>query len=233
MIKLKTMKRNILIFILLITILSACVQKKSPKLERFEGETVATLQTPANELAENFPPDFPADTMALEEILLTTETPKLTELVITNPSGNEILLTVTPTKSISNPYPTQPIGPTQTNGSTPTIMPTLRNPIWTGTWNIWFQDDTGDYLIGVMVVNVDGNLVNGTAELGKIDYLFKGTLSTDKSKVDGDWYAGNREGTFWWQMIAEHIFVGSWDERFGFCGEGESLVRPSNCRRLP
>lgn len=224
------MKRNILIVTLLLAILSGCGRKNLP-LQRFEGETVATLQISLDEEADGYLTTTPTNPQSTQETTLPTTTAPV------DPLGDEAQATSTLPVIVGTSYPAQVSTPPPalalTGGPTLTATPTLANPVWTGKWNIWFQDKTGDYIKAVMTVTLSGNQLTANTTLKNNDYLFTGTLLTEAAKVEGKWFTGSDEGKFWWQMIAADTFAGSWDGRFGFCGDRESEEQPTACRRIP
>jgi hypothetical protein len=231
MIKSKTMKKNILLFLGLIIILAGCGKQKQPELQRFEGETVATLQTPAISIIDE------SLTSTAEALLGPGETPGFLTSEPTRAPGDDV--GTTPTITQASPDQNQ-ITTTEAyplSSTTPQFTETpptpLGDPVWVGTWNIWYQNSTGTYTASTMSVQISGDQLTGTSTLNNMDFTFTGEFTNQGKEIEGKWKTSQNVGNFWWQMIYANTFVGSRDDRFGFCGDRMSTNRPDTCRKLP
>jgi hypothetical protein len=220
------MKKPIVLTLAVLLLLSACNGRKTSELERFAGETVATIvgspepTNPHESIATK-----PAETASLVETPPVSEDSSSTPL-ITDDSMPTAELTI-PTDEGSYPFETPG---TQTNN--PITTPSPFEADWSGAWNIWFQDRSGAYLHSNMTLQVQGNNVSGSAKIGEVEYTFIGSNSDDKDQVKGEWKATGSNSIFWWIMTRDGQFSGSWGERFGFCGNKQT-IQPADCRRIP
>ena len=212
------MNRKILLILVMLFLLAGCGRSKPPEVQSFEGQTVATLQTPAS----------------MADLVATPESKEQEVLPAAEQASD-----VTPDEILppdreqpSNDIPELPYPLDNPDTATPSFTTTLITPVWAGPWNIWYQRGTGNYDMAVLTLAVSGNEVNGTATFGVIDYFFKGIIQADQSQVEGDWNDGQQEGKFWWQMNSENVFLGSREARFGFCGNRKAAVQPQNCRKI-
>lgn len=225
------MSRKILLVLLLLLLLSGCGRKKEEELQRFEGEIVATLQTPGISLDQIY------GTETTQPFQSTEETPQPSQFIPT-------LTPVVATDATSTiPQPTQqPYGfenttlaPLASNTPVFSMTPTstLGMGVWEGHWNIWYQNSRGNYSSSVMTVQIAGTQFSASATIDNINYSFKGRVILQGSEVEGEWKTLQTEGDFWLQMVSSDSFVGSREVRFGFCGNREDVERPDLCRKLP
>jgi len=219
------MKWKIIFVLVLLLLLAGCGRKKVPDLQSFEGVTVATLQTPFSLMDET----------SLSETALalpgSEETPYPTALEPTQAAGDGLGLNPTAAQGNLNPYLINT--PLPTNQFTLTPPPTQGSSVWDGNWNIWYQNSSGAYLFSVMNIQVSEAQFSGTATINVVDYTFKGDFNTEGTEAAGKWKTVQVEGSFWWQMISDNTFVGSRENRFGFCGDRISANRPGSCRKMP
>jgi hypothetical protein len=124
-----------------------------------------------------------------------------------------------------NAYPTEDL--TQT----PTQSPDVSN--WEGVWNIWYQTASGGYTPAELTVQVNGTKLTGLAKIGGVDFSFTGDIFELGTQVEGEWQTASDEGAFWWRMNSAETFVGSRENRFGFCGNRASDDQPNPCREIP
>lgn len=151
---------------------------------------------------------------------------------------------VSPTKETATATPVTPtmsatattVTTAPTNATTPqpsaTFTPTAVPINWSGDWHIWFQSTTGKYVHSIMTLSVINDKVFGSANIDGTDYRFDGIIY-EENKVSGEWHTTNRDVRFWWVPETENQFLGSWAERFGFCGDKVNAVQPENCMKLP
>ena len=225
------MSRKILLVLLLLLLLSGCGQKKKSELQRFAGETVATLQTLVQPVDQIFIGDSTQTFQSSEE---TPQPPQF------NPTLTPEIATVI---TSTNLQPTQP--PYGFESTTPAPLAsatialtsnpssTLGVPVWAGSWNIWYQNSSGNYYASVMTVQISGTQFSATTTINNINYSFRGDLIKQGSEVEGEWETLQTDGTFWLQMVSSDSFVGSNEARFGFCGDREAADRPDSCRKMP
>lgn len=225
------MCRKIVTILFIVLLLSGCGGKEVPELQSFQGETVATLQTPFSQTNQIFVTD---DMLAVQG---SGETPEPTHLSAILAPEDEPGMESVPSQTIENPSEPQPPKSTPLASATlqlkVTSTPSLGIFVWEGNWNIWYQNSNGDYSSAVMNVQITGDRLSATADLNGSNYTFNGEISPDSSEVTGKWQASENDGSFWWQMISSTTFVGSSGSRFGFCGERDSDNRPASCRRTP
>lgn len=231
MIKSKAMNRKILIILVLALLLAGCGKQTQPALQPFEGETVATLQTPFSLM------DEASITENEDSLPVSGETPLPAALEPTRAPEDEQAISPVITQTNPNPYLIETTQPnplsSATIQTTVTPAPTLGTPVWVGTWNIWYQNSTGTYTASTMSVQISGDQLTGTSTLNNMDFTFTGEFTNQGKEIEGKWKTSQNVGNFWWQMIYANTFVGSRDDRFGFCGDRMSTNRPDTCRKLP
>lgn len=232
-IKSDSMYRKMLLLLLLLFLLSGCGQRRQPDVEHFQGDVVATLQKPVSQPV----PDFVEVTPPPSED--PQPSPQASQVIPTNtPEG-----TLTPTSTESNPqvtgYPvsteTASLTPTPSRTANPvqTPTPTLGNPVWEGVWKIWYQMINGGYIPAELTIQVSGTRVTGSAKIDGKDYTFDGDITMQGTQVVGEWETTSTTGTFWWRINSADTFVGSRENRFGFCGNRGMAVQPNPCREIP
>jgi len=231
MIKSDLMNRRILLFLLLLALLSWCGQRRQPDVEHFQGDVVATLQKSASkEVADSVeltPPPYEAPLPSPQtlEPILTTPTAIMLTPTVPNPQATTYppnYGTVVPTQ---NAYPTEDL--------TRTPAPIPGDTDWEGVWNIWYQDRRGGYTTAELTVQISGTRLTGTAKIDGTDFSFKGDIYAQGTQVEGEWQTASDEGEFWWRMDSSDIFVGSRENRFGFCGNRLTTIQPNPCREVP
>ena len=216
------MKAKLFFYVLVLAILSAC--NANPKIEAFNGETVATLQTPAkieNQIfvtesapgsndseSDLLPEELAATKMALDEADFLISDDNLDQ-------GDENNLS-----EQANP------------NATPTITPTLGIPIWEGKWAVWFQNNNGSYSRGTMELTSNSEGISGEVILDEFTIKLTGGLVDNGRQAKGGWEGGNEKGDFWWRLNYEGFFTGSRNTRFGFCGSQVHETRPDPCREV-
>lgn len=134
----------------------------------------------------------------------------------------------------SSPTPTRTTTPkaTATFSPSPTATITPMPFVWSGDWYIWYQSTTGKYVQTVMILTEIGGNVFGNATIDGVGYTFEGTIGSNNI-VSGVWRTENRTVRFWWEPKDEDQFLGSWAERFGFCGNKLEAVQPEPCIITP
>lgn len=231
MIKSDLMSRKIALILVLLFLLTGCGNRPQPDVEHFQGDVVATLQKPIIEVTPE----------PLETIIPTNQaadnTPTTSQPVPTEAPGS------TPTPTPSNPqstsYPvqtgtiTQTPQPSATANLTPAPTITIGVPVWEGVWKIWYQNSSGSYIPAELTLQVSEGRVSGTARIDGVDFTFKGDVSIDGTQAEGEWKTGSNKGRFWWRMNSADTFVGSRENRFGFCGNRTTAVQPNPCREVP
>lgn len=239
MIKSDLMKRTLLVCLSLLLLLCGCGNRPQPDVEHFQGEVVATLQKPISEVTPE----------PLETVLPTNQaadfTPEASQPAPTDAPGS------TPTPTELNPqttsYPVQTGTITQTPqpsatanltqvptaNLTPAPTTTIGVPVWEGVWKIWYQNSSGGYVPAELTLQVSEGRVSGTARIDGVDFTFKGDVSIDGTQSEGEWKTGSNKGRFWWRMNSADTFVGSRENRFGFCGNRTTAVQPNPCREVP
>jgi len=230
MIKSALMSRKMLLILILVLLLSGCGQRRPPDVEHFQGEVVTTLQKPVGQatptpLETSLPPS--------EETELTPQasqpTPTETPVGTPSPTSSSPLSTGYPVTTgtstlIPEPYPTANL--TQS----PTL--TLGVPAWQGAWKTWYQTVNGGYTLAELTIQVNGTRLTALANIDGIDYTFKGDIYAESAQVEGEWQTATNTGSFWWRMNSKDTFVGSRENRFGFCGN-RAAVQPNPCREVP
>lgn len=134
----------------------------------------------------------------------------------------------------SSPTPTRTETPKATAIFTP-IPSVTKTPmpfIWSGDWYIWYQSTTGKYVQTIMVLTEIGGNVFGNATIDGIAYTFEGTIGGNNNVI-GEWRTATRTVRFWWEPKDSDQFLGSWAERFGFCGNKLEAVQPEPCMITP
>lgn len=225
------MNRILLSIMALLVLLAGCGRKSQPEIQGFEGVTVATLRTPVNLMVEVSTPEtelfFPD----------SSETPLAATMEPTHTPGYGAVVTSNPTQTNANPYPF--VSPEPNPQPTTIPYPIVTLPIsqqysnWNGTWNIWYQNNTGTYVSSVLSIQVIDFQFSGTATINSTEYTFKGDFNIEGDEAQGKWNTSRAEGNFWWQMVSTNTFLGSRDSRSGFCGDRVSTNRPDSCRKLP
>ncbi len=225
------MSQKTIFILVMLLILCGCGRKVTPELQSFEGVTVATLQTPFSLM------DDASLTGTALSIPGSAETPPPTALEPTHAPGDVVGTGVNPTQTSVNP--SQVAGTQLTPFSTATPQSTLTppppggNPTWEGTWNIWYQNSTGAYSSSVLSLQVSDGQFSATANINSEEYTFKGDFNQAGDEANGKWKTTRADGEFWWQLISSTTFIGSREDRFGFCGDRVSTDRPGSCRKLP
>ena len=222
------MSRKVFLIVAFLMLLSGCGQRRQPDVEHFQGDVVATLVKTVDIAAietmqTNFPPESAVE--------ITPEPPQESELTLTEESPaptQEELQPVTYPGRASSPTPV--LSPT--SSFTPTVTPTLGVPVWEGTWKVWYQTVSGGYLAADMRILVSGTNLTGTTRFDGVDYAFQGEIYADNTQVRGDWKTASNTGSFWWRMNSAETFVGSRDNRFGFCAS-RGADQPGGCREIP
>ena len=230
MIKSADMNHKILLIFALILILWGCGSKELPAIQRFQGETVATLQTMVSQDISN------VVTMTTTLTLQVGQTPQPDEPIKTSTPDVFIVPIATNTPTVAQAYPvvTSTLSPAAPDPEeTPILLLPVVNPDWSGLWNAWYQNQRGDYAQFVLYIQVDNGKLTGSATIESLKYDFTGVILENGSQVKGDWVSTRENGTFWWRILSDDIFAGSRDNRFGFCGNRENPERPDHCRELP
>lgn len=200
-------------------------------MEHFQGEVVATLQRPISQATPT-----PLDT-SLPPSIDPEETLPPTEPFPTDTPG--VTLTATEANPQITGYPvetgtsTQTPQPSATAILTPTLTPTLGVPVWQGVWNIWYQTASGGYTPAELTVQINGTRLTGLTKIDGVDYTFKGDIYSQGVLVEGEWQTASNTGRFWWRMNSANTFVGSRENRFGFCGNRATADQPNPCREVP
>lgn len=230
MIKSADMNHKILLIFALLLVLSGCSSKELPAVQRFQGETVATLQTMVSQDISN------VVTMTTTLTVQVGQTPQPDEPIKTSTPDVFIAPIATNTPTVAQAYPvvTSTLSPAvQYPEETPTVTPPVVNPDWSGLWNAWYQNQRGDYEQFVLSIQVIAGKLTGSATIESLKYDFTGVILENGGQVKGDWVSTQENGTFWWRILSDDIFAGSRDNRFGFCGNRENPERPDHCRELP
>jgi hypothetical protein len=230
MIKSADMNHKILLIFALLLVLSGCSSKELSAVQRFQGETVATLQTMVSQDISN------VVTMTTTLTLQVGQTPQPDEPIKTSTPDVFIAPIATNTPTVAQAYPvvTSTLSPAvQYPEETPTVTPPVVNPDWSGLWNAWYQNQRGDYEQFVLSIQVIAGKLTGSATIESLKYDFTGVILENGGQVKGDWVSTQENGTFWWRILSDDIFAGSRDNRFGFCGNRENPERPDHCRELP
>ena len=218
----------VLVFLFLST---GCGKKPQPDVEHFQGEVVATLQKPVSQATPN-----PLDT-SLPPSIDPEETLPPTEFFPTDTPGDAFTATEEnlPTTGylVETGISPQTPQPSVTAIFTPTLTPTLGVPVWQGVWNIWYQTASGGYTPAELTVQISGIRLTGLAKIDGVDYTFKGDIYSEGVLVEGEWQTASNSGTFWWRMNSADTFVGSREDRFGFCGNRAAADQPNPCREVP
>ena len=231
MIKSDLMSRRLLLVLVLLMLLSGCGQRRPPDVEHFQGEVVTTLQKPVGQatptpLETNLPPSEETELTPQATQPTPTETPVGTPSPTSSiPQSTGYPVTAGTSTLIPEPYPTANL--TQS----PTL--TLGVPAWQGVWKIWYQSVSGGYTPTELTLQVTGATLVGTARIEGVDYTFKGDILTQGTQVEGEWQTASNSGTFWWRMNSAETFVGSRENRFGFCGNRATAIQPNPCREVP
>ena len=231
MIKSALMNRKMLFILVFVLLLTGCGQRRPPDVEQFQGDVVATLQKPISQVT---PEPLETSLPASEDTELTLEPSKVMPTDL--PGG-------TPTPTETNPQaPGYPVTtgtttlipePSATANLTQSPTPTLGAAVWQGVWKIWSQTESGGYTPTDLTVQVNGTKLTGSAKIDGVDYTFRGDITTQGGQVQGKWQTTSTSGTFWWRMNSADTFVGSRENRFGFCGNRTSAVQPNPCREVP
>ena len=250
MIKSALMNRKLWLCLFVLLLLSGCGPRPEPVVEHFQGEVVATLQKPISQTTPE-----PLDT-SLPPSEETELTPQASQSILTNTPGSTLTATIpnsqttsypvvtgTPTATLPNPQttsypvitgtPTLVPEPSATTSLTQTLTSTPGGSAWGGVWKIWYQMINGGYTLAELTLQVDGTRVTGAAKIDGIDYTFKGDIDTQGTRVAGKWQAGSDEGNYSWRMNSGDTFVGSRENRFGFCGNRATAIQPNPCREVP
>lgn len=200
-------------------------------MEHFQGDVVATLQKPISQatpapLDTSMPPSEDASVTPQASQPTPAETPVVTPSpTFSIPRSTGYPVTTGTTTLI--PEPSATINVTQT------ASPTLGAADWGGVWKIWYQMVNGGYSPAELTLQVNGTRVTGLAKIEGVDYTFKGDILTQGTQVEGEWQTASNLGTFWWRMNSADTFVGSREDRFGFCGNRATTVQPNPCREVP
>ena len=231
MIKSDLMNRKILLVMVLFFLLTGCGQQRQPDVEHFQGEVIATLQKPISQAVTDLVTDPPPPR---EE---TQPSPETSQTIPANTPMSAFTPTFFDPQTTSYPAGTEPtsVAPTPTAMAYPyqTPNPTPGVTEWQGVWNIWYQNTRGGYTPSELTVQVSGTSVTGLAKIDGIDFIFTGDILAQTSQVEGEWETASSNGTFWWRMNSPDTFVGSSEERFGFCGNRVTTVQPNPCREVP
>ena len=218
------MKRTIVLLLAALLLLSACSGRKNAELERFVGETVATVV--------GSPLPWTPDENSFMETPMEEPTPEIESTTDPDSSSDE---TIVPTveeptiQPIQGAYPIETLAPPP---AYPVTTPTAFRVDWSGAWNIWFQDGSGSYTQSIMTLQIQNNNLTGTAKIGNVEYSFTGSIE-NRDQVRGEWKTTVSSNSFWWILTEEGQFSGSWAERFGFCGNKFLTVQPGDCRKIP
>lgn len=200
-------------------------------MEYFQGEVVATLQKPVSQATPesvdtDLPPSGEPEGTLQASQLPSTSTPGSTPSPTSpNPQSTGYPVTIGTTTLIPEPSATANL--------TQTPTPTLGVPVWEGVWKIWYQTVNGGYTPAELTVQVNGAKLTALAKIDGTDFTFKGEITTQGSQVAGEWQTASNTGAFWWRMNSPDTFVGSRENRFGFCGNRAAAIQPNPCRELP
>jgi len=231
MIKSDLMNRKLLLVLLMLFLLSGCAQRREPDVEYFQGEVVATLQKPVSQAT------FESVDTALPPSGDPEGTLQASEPLPTDTPGGTLTPTASNPQTTNYPATTKTITlipePSATANLTQTPTPTLGVPAWEGVWKIWYQTVNGGYTPAELTVQVNGANLTALAKIDGTDFTFKGEITTQGSQVAGEWQTASNTGAFWWRMNSQDTFVGSRENRFGFCGNRAAAIQPNPCRELP
>lgn len=231
MIKSDLMSRKMLFILVMLFLLAGCGQRPEPDLEHFQGEVVATLQKPISQATPE-----PLDT-SLPPSNNPVGTPQASETLPSNtPEGTPYTTgsTLQPTGyPITTGTATLIPEPSVTANLTQTATPAFGIPAWGGVWKIWYQMVNGGYTPAELTLQVNGTRLTGSANINGIDYTFKSEITMQGTQVEGEWQTASNSGAFWWRMNSADTFVGSRENRFGFCGNRATSVQPNPCREVP
>lgn len=199
-------------------------------MEHFQGDVVATLQRPISQEVTEIAAETPPPSSEL------TITPETSQSFPTDSPGGTLSATLANPQPSAIPgnagTPTAPEPTTTTNlTQTPTTM--LGIPNWVGIWNIWYQSANGGYTPAELTVQVNGTNLTALAKIEGIDFTFTGEIFAEGSEAEGKWQTATNKGSFWWRMNSADAFVGSRENRFGFCGNRATAIQPNPCREVP
>jgi hypothetical protein len=178
----------------------------------------------------------PTITPVLEGLSQLSQTPETTPTTITLPAYPSIVETTalptwTGTPS-QNPEETRIPTNVLTTDPSPTIT-SVSQTGWNGEWVVFWEQQDGSFLSGIMNVYVEKYNLTAAVSLGQVDYHLEGILNESQIIAVGSWFGSGGSGNFYWRTNALEQFVGNFDREFGFCGARAENNMPDPCLEAP
>jgi len=104
---------------------------------------------------------------------------------------------------------------------------------WVGNWTVFWEQDDGSLLSGLMAVNLDGSEITASVSIGEDQYNFTGVLNESQLTVVGSWSGSDEAGNFYWRSSMLGQFAGNLDRQVGFCGARSEEDLLESCFTVP
>ncbi len=242
------------VIIVLAVVLFACETSKDQNLQITNVFTPGLVQSGQNQT------QIPASTTnPTESALATAEATHfpsaLPTMIVTNAQGQPVFATQTrisvqpgqPTntrtsqQTTQNPYPivsvtatriaTQPNQPTSTQTSVITPSPTPQTG-WAGEWTAYYEKADGSFSTGKLLVTLNGSDLTASLEMDGQILKYEGIIFNEGVFATGNRIGGGSKDSFWWDLLPDGQFRGSYEHKFAFCGSRAGQSQPSPCLEL-
>lgn len=241
------------IFILAV-VLFACETSKNQDIQITNVFTPGPIQAGVNQTQIPGSTSNPTESAhaAAEATLFPSALPTM---IITNAQGQPVFATQTrisvqpgqptntrtPHPATQNPYPiasvtttriaTQPNQPTSTQTSIITPSPTPQTG-WAGEWTAYYEKVDGSFSTGKLLVTLNGSDLTASLEMDGQILKYEGIIFNEGVFATGNRIGGGSKDSFWWDLLPDGQFRGSYEHKFAFCGSRAGQSQPSPCLEL-
>ena len=135
--------------------------------------------------------------------------------------------TTTQTKTATT-IQTQTATTTQTQTATTTFKPG-----WDGEWTAYYEKTDGSFSTGKLVVALNGSDLTASLEMDGQIIKYEGIIFNEGIFATGMRVGGGSKDSFWWDLLPDGQFRGTYENKFAFCGSRAWQNRPTPCLELP